>query len=39
VPFYNWPKWIEEQLERVFMDFLYRQKKAVSVSVKPEFVD
>jgi hypothetical protein len=39
VPFYNWPKWIEEQLDRVFMNFLYRKKQAVSVSVKPEFVD
>ena len=32
VPFFEWPKWIEKMLDRIYLDFMYKKKQLNSKS-------
>ena len=38
IPFFEWPKWIEKKLDRVYLDFIYKKKQTSAKMVNPKHV-
>jgi len=39
VPFFEWPKWIEGELDRVYLNYIYRRPNRVKKLIEDQTVN